>query len=367
MADLAARSLAEEHYRTTSALRRQREDILSASSDTKREITDLERTLRERELRLSTLISRQHTTDVALSSVTTKHETFLKGPHPAANHYNLTMISSACGSPCVKHRCYAACGSGPIRGSLHPNTCCHAASATDCGVFCTTAHRPANPRPPAPCPDRNCSRPPFVVTGFPKRETPPHLTPPEHLGTPTSLLNSKFPNCGTTTQPSPVSRTCLTAHYGKLTTWPSATRVSCEPISPRTSSLYVTFCRAWILNTLKEAATGSRTESSTSEHSTNHARHYRREGPSTGRGAFKRSSFAVTLDSDSSRPLQGNTNDKGTTGKYCTAYTALPNVMIATCRRSIHASFAVVPNLNHPQSHPNLRIVRPLHLHGPHH
>lgn len=71
-ADRAARLAGEEHKRTISALRRQREEVLSASPDT------------ERELHLAALYSHQYSTEPALSVATTQHQAFLVGPQPAA-------------------------------------------------------------------------------------------------------------------------------------------------------------------------------------------------------------------------------------------------------------------------------------------
>lgn len=73
-ADRAALGLAqEEHHRSTSALRPQREELLSASSDTEKEITELKRALEERKLRLTTLQGRQYFTDATLSLAESKY------------------------------------------------------------------------------------------------------------------------------------------------------------------------------------------------------------------------------------------------------------------------------------------------------
>lgn len=72
--DLPARRLTdEEQQRMPSALHRQREEILPAS-DTEREIMDTKRSLRESELRLSTLRHRHRIMDATPSLATSKHD-----------------------------------------------------------------------------------------------------------------------------------------------------------------------------------------------------------------------------------------------------------------------------------------------------
>lgn len=95
-----------EHARTTSAISQQREDILSACSDTEREIATLSRMLKKRELHLAAFYSRQPSTNAALSSVTAQHQTILKSS---------------------KIHCHAAFGPGPTRGQSRFQTCFHLA------------------------------------------------------------------------------------------------------------------------------------------------------------------------------------------------------------------------------------------------
>lgn len=84
VADRAARHLAdEEHQRTTSALHRQTAKILSASSDTEREITEIKRALKKRELDLAALRSRYRSTDEVFFTPATQHHAFLKYLQPA--------------------------------------------------------------------------------------------------------------------------------------------------------------------------------------------------------------------------------------------------------------------------------------------
>lgn len=79
--DRAARQLADdEHKRATLVLHRQREEILSSSSDAENEINEVKRTLAERELRLTAQRTRRP--DTALSDTNRKHQTFLKCLHP---------------------------------------------------------------------------------------------------------------------------------------------------------------------------------------------------------------------------------------------------------------------------------------------
>lgn len=62
--------------------------------------------------------------------------------------------------------------------------------------------------------------------------------------------------------------------------------------------------KKWTLDALKKTprSTSARSDSTPGNHSADHVRHRQREDLSTVRGAFKRNSFAVTLDSDSSWP-----------------------------------------------------------------
>lgn len=67
-----------------SAPRRQQEGIRSASFDTERDIVEMKRTFKAREMHLDALHSRKRSTSSALSAATNQHQAYLKGLQPAA-------------------------------------------------------------------------------------------------------------------------------------------------------------------------------------------------------------------------------------------------------------------------------------------
>ena len=81
-----------QDFKSTSALRREKEEIAPATLDAERELADLHCATKTRQLHLSSVRQRERATDEAILSVDSKLETFLHGLRPAAMQLPTTPL-----------------------------------------------------------------------------------------------------------------------------------------------------------------------------------------------------------------------------------------------------------------------------------